>query len=31
MAGDWVLLLEIRLDDGRKLERQIEMPGVRAR
>lgn len=29
MAGDWVLLLHITLPDGKKLERQIEVTGVR--
>ncbi|MES1244251.1 MAG: FixH family protein [Acidobacteriota bacterium] len=29
MAGDWVLLVDARLRDGRILHRQIELPGVR--
>jgi hypothetical protein len=29
MAGDWVLLLHIRLPGGKKLERQIDVKGVR--
>jgi hypothetical protein len=29
MAGDWVILLHIALPDGRKLERQIDVKGVR--
>jgi hypothetical protein len=29
MAGDWVLLLHVRLAGGKKLERQIEVRGVR--
>jgi hypothetical protein len=29
MAGDWVILLHITLPDGRKLERQIDVRGVR--
>jgi hypothetical protein len=28
MPGDWVILLHIRLADGRKIERQINVPGV---
>ena len=31
MSGDWVLLLEATLPDGRTLRRQEELPGVRAR
>jgi hypothetical protein len=30
MAGDWVILLHITLPGGQKLERQIEVRGVRA-
>jgi hypothetical protein len=29
MAGDWVVLLHITLADGRKLERQFDVKGVR--
>lgn len=29
MAGDWIVLIEARLADGRTLKRQIELPGVR--
>jgi hypothetical protein len=29
MAGDWVLLVNITLPDNRKIERQIDVPGVR--
>jgi YtkA-like len=29
MAGDWVILLHIELPGGQKLERQIELSGVR--
>lgn len=29
MAGDWVILLHVDLPGGQKLERQIEVPGVR--
>ncbi len=29
MAGDWILLVDARLADGRTLKRQIELPGVR--
>jgi hypothetical protein len=28
MGGDWVVLLHIRLPDGRKVEREISVPGV---
>ena len=28
MAGDWVLLLRIKLPDGRKIERQVDVRGV---
>ncbi|HEV2855502.1 MAG TPA: FixH family protein [Thermoanaerobaculia bacterium] len=30
MAGDWVLLVDGRLRDGRTFERQMAVPGVRA-
>jgi hypothetical protein len=29
MAGDWVILLHITLPDGKKLERQFDVRGVR--
>ncbi len=29
MAGDWILIVRAQLPDGRSLERQIEVPGVR--
>lgn len=29
MSGDWVLLIEITLPDGRKFQRQLEVKGVR--
>jgi hypothetical protein len=29
MAGDWVILLHVTLPDGKKLERQFEVRGVR--
>jgi hypothetical protein len=29
MAGDWVILLHITLPDGKKVERQIDVRGVR--
>ncbi len=29
MAGDWILLLHVTLPGGKKLERQIEVRGVR--
>ena len=29
MAGDWVVIMHITLPDGRKLERQMEVNGVR--
>jgi hypothetical protein len=29
MAGDWVVLLHITLTDGKKLERQFDVTGVR--
>jgi hypothetical protein len=28
MAGDWVVLIHVRLPDGRTLERQLSVPGV---
>lgn len=31
MAGDWVVLVDARLRDGRTLHRRIELPGVRPR
>lgn len=31
MAGDWVLLVDAELADGRRLHRQVDLPGVRAR
>lgn len=30
MAGDWVLVLDGTLDDGRRLRRQLAVPGVQA-
>jgi hypothetical protein len=30
MAGDWVVIMHITLPGGRKLERQMEVRGVRA-
>jgi hypothetical protein len=30
MAGDWVILLHVRLANGQRLERQLEVTGVRA-
>jgi YtkA-like len=30
MAGDWTILLHVRLANGQRLERQIEVKGVRA-
>ncbi len=30
MGGDWFLLLEARWPDGRLVERQLDVPGVRA-
>lgn len=30
MGGDWVLLLHIKLADGRKIERQLDVRGVRS-
>lgn len=29
MGGDWVVLLHIKLADGRKIERQVDVRGVR--
>jgi len=29
MAGDWIFLIDAELPDGRKLHRQIDLPGVR--
>ena len=29
MAGDWVVLLHITLADGKKMERQMDVRGVR--
>ncbi len=29
MSGDWVLLIDLTLPDGRRLQRQIEVKGVR--
>lgn len=29
MAGDWVVLVEAALRDGRTLDRQVDLPGVR--
>ncbi len=31
MAGDWVLLLHIKLPGGQMVERQIDVKGVRAK
>jgi hypothetical protein len=31
MAGDWFILVKATLPDGRKLERQIDVPGVETR
>ena len=31
MAGDWVVLLHIRLANGTKAERQLEVKGVRGK
>lgn len=31
MAGDWVISVDARLQDGRRLERQVELPGVHPR
>jgi hypothetical protein len=30
MPGDWVVLIHVTLPDGRKLERQVSVPGVTA-
>jgi YtkA-like len=30
MGGDWVVLLHIKLADGRKIERQVDVKGVRS-
>jgi hypothetical protein len=30
MAGDWALLVSVRLADGGRLDRRIDVPGVRA-
>jgi formyltetrahydrofolate synthetase len=30
MAGDWVLMMHIKLADGRKIERQVDVKGVRS-
>jgi hypothetical protein len=30
MPGDWVILMHIKLRDGREVDRQMEVPGVRA-
>jgi hypothetical protein len=29
MAGDWVILLRVTLPDGKKMERQFDVSGVR--
>ncbi|HEX3891446.1 MAG TPA: FixH family protein [Terracidiphilus sp.] len=31
MPGDWAVLLHIRLADGRRIERQVDVKGVQAR
>ena len=31
MAGDWFILVRATLPDGRKLERQVDVPGVEGR
>jgi len=31
MGGDWFLLIEAQLPDGRTLSRQVDVPGVRSR
>jgi hypothetical protein len=31
MGGDWFLIVTATLPDGRRLERQVEVPGVQAR
>ena len=30
MGGDWFLLVVARLDDGREIERRLDVPGVRS-
>ena len=30
MGGDWVVLLHIKLPDGRKIERQVDVRGVQS-
>lgn len=30
MAGDWILIFQIRLPDGRSFDRQVSVPAVRA-
>jgi YtkA-like len=30
MSGDWVVLIHVTLPDGRTLERDVNVPGVRA-
>jgi hypothetical protein len=30
MAGDWVILIHVRLPDGRTLQRDVNVPGVTA-
>jgi YtkA-like len=30
MPGDWVMLIHVTLPDGRKLDRQLSVPGVTA-
>jgi hypothetical protein len=29
MAGDWVILMRVKLPSGQKLERQLDVNGVR--
>jgi hypothetical protein len=31
MGGDWVVLMHITLPDGKKLEEQLEVPGVQSK
>jgi hypothetical protein len=31
MAGDWIVLVDATLPDGRTVHRQVDLPGVRAR
>lgn len=31
MGGDWILLLEAQLPDGRRVEHRLDVPGVRGR